>query len=836
MNIAFDSTAILAPMSRNRGIGNYALAQFKTVLELDSENQYFCINYFDDEIFNNGTKPYSHLKEFRFWGGKDRFLFMDRYYEDIFKGLIQRLIKINDIDIFYVTSPFDGNTFPYRREWFGNIHVIATVYDIIPYVMKDVYLSEKNTREWYMRCIGCLKQFDKFLVISNSVKSDLIAHLGIDENKIDVIHGAASDMYKKITVSEAEKAALFSKFHIHGKYVLCTGGDDDRKNIKGTIQAFSKIPQALIDMYQLVIVCKLSPHAERLYTDIIASCRLIGRVVLTNYVTDQELLHLYNLASLMAFPSKYEGFGLPVVEAYACGVPVLTSNNSSLREVAEGAAVLVDPFSVADIARGLAFALTDADNEKHIQNGYEKLAFYKWDNVAHATLNSINALPKLVKSLAKKKIAYFTPLPPIESGISDYSVDILNSISVYFDIDVFTDDYKPVCHLPANIHVYKHTLFKDKCKEYFNIVYQMGNSNFHTYMYSYIKKYMGIVVLHDYNLHGAAYSSAVAIKKDIKLYREYLLKDFSVEVVNQYLDDFRRGEKTTHNNDMELNGFITAYTQKIIVHSDESKEKLLRKNINRKICVIRSYAKIEPLKDAACMKEKYGYAQDTVIIASFGHIHDTKRIMPALKAFHQLSKIYGNIFYLFAGKLDINLAPVFNSYVAENGLAERVMVTGYIDLETFGDYIDVSDICVNLRYPYNGETSGSLMRVLAKGKCVVVNDIGSFGEIPDDCCIKIPNAEAMTEEREIAHIADALEKLISDQEVRSTLSKAARKYAEDYLDITVIAKQYYDYIMDSYMPVLSEDTIQAIINHEIIPKNYSNVEIKRLSETLSYTL
>jgi glycosyltransferase involved in cell wall biosynthesis len=286
---------------------------------------------------------------------------------------------------------------------------------------------------------------------------------------------------------------------------------------------------------------------------------------------------------------------------------------------------------------------------------------------------------------------------------------------------------------------------------------------------------------------------------------------------------------------MPLNGFITNYTKSIIVHSDYSKEKLLKKNIGRSVQVIRSYANIEESVDSVQLKEKYGYDKNDIIIASFGHIHETKRTIPALKAFCRLTQKYKNIIYLFTGKLDSAIEKNFNSYVRENNLADKVKVTGYIALNTFIDYIGVADICVNLRYPYNGETSGSLMRILAKGKCVIVNDIGSFSEIPDECGFKIPNARTLTEQEEIDCIYQALEKLVNDSELRETLSKAAQKYAEDNLNIEIIAKQYRDVIMDKYTPALNEEIIQSIINHEVLNKNYSKDEIMRLSETLAYT-
>jgi len=838
MNIAFDATAILGPGSKNRGIGNYSCSQFKTLLEIDKKNQYYCLNLFEDSIFGNDTSQYSNLKEFKFWCGRDRFFSMNRHYIDVYKNLVQRFIKNNKIDVFYITSPFDGHVFPYQRDWFGDINVIATVYDIIPYVMKDMYLQNESTHEWYMRCIDCSKQFDKYLAISNCTKSDLIKHLGIDEKKIDVIHGAPNDIYRKIDVSDEAKKHLYNKFSIKNNYVLLPGGDDYRKNLKETIKAYSQIPKYLVDEYQLIIVCGLSPNAVEYYTSIIASYNLEDRVILTNYVTDEELLQLYNLTSLVAFPSQYEGFGLPIVEAFSCGVPVLTSNNSSLSEIAENSAVLVDPFSISDIARGLEFALTEADNELHIKNGYEKLKTYSWNNVAYITFNAINTL-EINKSTEddRKRIAFFTPLPPLESGISDYSVDILNMLSKYFDIDVFIDDkYDHKCTLSENITVLNHRLFTNKSNEYFNIIYQIGNSVFHIYMFQYVKKYAGTIVLHDYNLHLVAHCHSIALSKDYKLYEQYLTEDYPGWQVAEYLNDLKTLAKEPDIYNMPLNGLITNYTKSIIVHSEYSKEKLLYKDICRNVQVIRHYAKIEERIDPAQVKEKYRYNENDIIIASFGHIHENKRSMPALKAFCRLAQKYENVLFLFAGKMDLALEKGFKSYVQKNNLTNKVKVTGYIDLDTFIDYIDLADICVNLRYPYNGETSGSLMRVLAKGKCIIVNDIGSFSEIPNDCCIKLPSAGTLTEDEELDCIHQALEKLVDNPELRETLSECARMYAEDNLNLENIAEQYYDVIMDKHLPTLSEEIIQDIVNQEILDKNYSRDEIKQISETLAYSM
>jgi glycosyltransferase involved in cell wall biosynthesis len=837
MNIGFDSIAILGPMSKNRGIGNYALSQFSTMINIDKENNYFFLNLLEDYSLHEYIANTDNLKETYLYCGKDNFLLKDASYEDVIGDIIKSFIKKNNIDVFYITSPFESNFPIYKKEWFEGIKVVATVYDIIPYVLKDKYLTDRNTYKWYMKCVDMLKWVDKCLVISKSVKDDMVKYLGFDKAKITVIHGAVNESYKKIEICEKRKDEIFSKFGIIDKFIMCTGGDDERKNIKELIIAYSKMGQDLINKYQLVIVCKLSVDSINKYTKVIEDNNVKGRVILTNFVTNEELLMLYNLAHLMAFPSKYEGFGLPVVEAFACGTPVLTSNNSSLGEIAEGAAILVNPYNTKDITRGLVGALTNTDLDELIKQGFKKLELYKWETVAEITIKELKNLDINKNDIfEKRKIAFFTPLPPIKSGISDYSVDILNALSVYFDIDVYIDNgYSPNCELNSQISIYNHNQFIKNCNEYFDVIYQVGNSEYHVYMWDYIRRYKGTVVLHDYNLHGVAQFAALHKNNDEKQYKEILLYDYESDVVNDYIEKLHSGNTHIKIYDMETNGFITNHANKIIVHSNEAKEKLLKKDIHRNVRTINSYAKIEPLVDNNKIKSNMQIDHKTIIMASFGHIHETKRAIPLLNAFNRFIKNNNNIniIYYFVGKLDPGIKPRFETFIKENQLENKVIVTGYTELDEFVKYIDLADICFNLRYPYNGETSGSLMRILAKGKCVVVNDIGSFGEIPDECCIKLPSVEEMSSEDEIESIYNAMEELINENK-RKILSRNARKFAEENLDINIVAKQYADFIYNSNRPVLT-DKMVLNISKEISSQNYSTREILQLSKTLAYS-
>ena len=841
MNIAFDATAVMGSLSRNRGIGNYAFSQFKNMIKRDANNQYYLINFYDELHLGDVINHSANLHEYRFYTGKEYFILSDTRFSVIIGDIIRNFIEEHQIDIFYITSPFEANICVYQKEWFANTKVVTTVYDIIPYVMKEHYLPNKSIYEAYMERVNMLRWMDRYLVISQSVKDDMINYLHFDADKIDVIYGAADESFCQVTVTDDEKSALSSKYDIKGPFVLCTGGDDERKNLEGLIIAYSKLPAHLIANHQLVIVCKLTAPSKKRYSEMIRKNRVIGRVILTNYIPNEELLQLYNLAHLLVFPSKYEGFGLPVVEAWACGTPVLTSNNSSLGEIAGDAAVLVDPFRVEDITRGLITALTNTDLSALQIKAKERLKQFQWDVVADLALTYLEKEYRLlttkeeafVAERTKPKLAFFTPLPPVKSGISDYSVDILNVLCDYFDIDVFIDNgYQPEHSLNPAIHMFHHKKFV--AKKYQQILYQMGNSEYHTYMYPYIMKFGGTLVLHDYNMHAVAYHVSVWKKSNLALYRKYLLEDYPADYVNEYLHAIKRVALAPKLVEVELNGFVSNYASKIIVHSDEAKAKLLERDIGRNVKKINSYAKIEPLIDSSIAKKVIGVPDDVVVFSSFGHIHQTKRALPILKAFHRLCMQYEQVHYYFVGLPDVGIKDELYLYIQQNHLEDKVTITGYIELDQFKSYIDATDICVNLRYPSNGETSGSLMRILAKGKCVMINDIGSFSEIPSECCVKLPSVETMADDQEIERILQEFEQLLSDKDKINQICTNARKYAETHLDIKKIVKQYASFINDGRVPALSEQLLR-IIEQEVHNKCYTSEQVEELVHMLGYS-
>lgn len=836
-NIAFDALAILSPTSKNRGIGNYAFSQFKTMVERDKLNNYYFFNLVEEYSWGNQLENKSNFYEEYFFCGKNNFLYENNSYNEIIGDIIKSFIKKNNIDIFYITSPMESSFPIYHKEWFQNVRVVATVYDIIPYVMKEHYFKFVD-KKWYMKCVEMLRWVDKILVISQSVKNDLINYLSFPEEQIEVIWGAIDKKYRQISICEYEKERILKRFGIIDKYIMCTGGDDERKNIAGLIEAYSKLPNYVLEEYQLVIVCKLSKESKLRYHNLADKLGIDGRIVLTDFVTDEEMVELYNLATLMAFPSKYEGFGLPVIEAWACGTPVLTSNNSSLVQIAGDAGILVDPYNIEDIANGLSKVSEKESLDILLQKGKQRLSLFTWNKVADKSIEIINEIQvKKINDNINVEIAFFSPLPPKESGISDYSVDILNEICQYFNVDVYIDDnYKVDCELASNVTIYNHRTFENNVrqKNYHEIIYQMGNSDFHLYMYPYIKKYKGIIVLHDYNMNGIALHYSLYLKKNKRLYKELLLEDYDKQIVNAYMEKVNDGSIYNNLYDLELNGFVTNYANKIIVHSDYAKEKLLKNKFDKDIAKIYSYVKISKLINKEVFREKYNLNKNDVVFASFGHIHETKRAIPILKAFAQISKIYDNAIYIFVGKLNKSLKNEFEKITQESGIVNKVRVTGYVDLSDFLEYVNCIDIGLNLRHPYNGENSASVIRMLERQKCVIVNDVGSFSEIPDSACYKIRPASLMDEEQEINEIFKAMQELLLNNEKRIEIEQNARKYTKENLDIKKIGIQYREFINKNKTINLTERVLKKIAQETVLVP-YSVSEIDMLAKTLAYS-
>lgn len=388
------------------------------------------------------------------------------------------------------------------------------------------------------------------------------------------------------------------------------------------------------------------------------------------------------------------------------------------------------------------------------------------------------------------KIAYFSPLSPLKSGIVDYSEkELLPFLKKFCEIDLYIDDgYKPTNkEIASSFKIYNHKKFSKHANEYDTVIYHMGNNPLHEYIYDYSMKYPGIVVLHDIFLHGLIWNKTFG-KGDTKGY---------IELISQMYGEMGKKNAITATNNQKFSEMEFKYpliknilnrSVGIIVHSDYGKKIALSEKYNIVIKKIKSPVISSSIFniDSARIRKKLGLKQDTLIIGTFGFVFPHKRISVTLKAFKKFCEDFPNSVLLIVGEENIGLKDMIKEYGVESAIQ-----TGFVPFQKMYEYMQVSDICINLRYPTAGETSASLLRLLSMRKPVIISNVGWFSELPDDCCAKV---DVDNYEEEL--LLEYLKALASNENLRKKMGNNAREFVLKEHNPEKIAHEYYKFICE----------------------------------------
>ena len=289
----------------------------------------------------------------------------------------------------------------------------VTIHDLIPLMDQANYLSNPIYRDFYFRKLESLKRAGLLLAISESSRLEAIEHLDWAPERIINTSEGADAHFKVIDLSEERKQEIRTRYGITRKTVMyAPGGFDPRKNFDGLMQAYALLSPEIRRDYQLVLASRLSksPHDDSRAK--MNACRenaglVEDELVLTDFMPEDDLVALYNMADLFVFPSKHEGFGLPPLEAMACGAPTLGANTSSLPEVIGWSEALFDPLVPANMAAKISQALLDNGFRNKLKaHAAEQVKKFSWDasaNKAIAALESLHAL-----NTSKPLVAYTT--------------------------------------------------------------------------------------------------------------------------------------------------------------------------------------------------------------------------------------------------------------------------------------------------------------------------------------------------------------------------------------------------------------------------------------------
>jgi glycosyltransferase involved in cell wall biosynthesis len=262
---------------------------------------------------------------------------------------------------------------------------VVTIHDII-HVLYPQFLPNRAALLYARVMIRrALRRADRIITVSYNSKRDLVDYFGIPPARIDVIYnGVAAPFRTDIPRSERDRVA--AKYGLSRPYLLFLGGEKPHKNVRNVIRAFAEARRERALPHALVLAGPMPSNRSRVDA-LIDALELGTRVVRTGIVPDEDLPGLFAGADAFLYPTLYEGFGLPVIEAMACGVPVLTSSTSALQEIAGGYAYLVDPMDVDSIARGIVDLATDsARRAEFAALGARRALEFSWDRAAEQTL------------------------------------------------------------------------------------------------------------------------------------------------------------------------------------------------------------------------------------------------------------------------------------------------------------------------------------------------------------------------------------------------------------------------------------------------------------------
>jgi glycosyltransferase involved in cell wall biosynthesis len=255
---------------------------------------------------------------------------------------------------------------------------VVTIHDCI-HLMFPQYLPSKLAFAYARTSIGmAARRETRVMTVSESSKRDILRFVDAKPEKIDVIYNAYDERFA-VEPREEDVIRVRERFQLHDEFVLYAGNVKPHKNVERLIQAFDLVRRRGLDHLKLVIIgdevskyaaLRRAVHRHQLHKYV----RFLG------YLPEETLAVMYRLAGVFVFPSLYEGFGLPPLEAMASGTPVVTSNVSSLPEVAGDAAILVDPYDAASIADGIATVLTDERVRRELRRkGLERARQFSWE-------------------------------------------------------------------------------------------------------------------------------------------------------------------------------------------------------------------------------------------------------------------------------------------------------------------------------------------------------------------------------------------------------------------------------------------------------------------------
>lgn len=367
MRIAIDARGI--NWYHGTGIGTYTDNVVRNLLNIDKNNYYrlyWSERNWEDFIRSNTSIIMTSKKHTKF--------FEQNYIN-------QDLIKSN-IDIYHVPQNGIGLNIE------TNCKKVITIHDLIPYIMPET-VGKGYLLKFLKEVPNLVQDVDGIITVSEYSKKDILKFFPIDPEKIFVTPLAADNIYKPLDKALCREF-ISKKYNLNKPFILYVGGFSPRKNVRLLINSFLEVFPLLNKDHILVIAGArkdLGEYLNKQYSN------LSSKIVFTGFIPQEELPVFYNSCEAFVYPSLYEGFGLPPLEAMSCGAPVITSKVTSIPEVIGDNGLLIDPNAADDLAEALEKLLNDESLKQNFsEKGLKQASKFSWENTAIKTFEAYKSI------------------------------------------------------------------------------------------------------------------------------------------------------------------------------------------------------------------------------------------------------------------------------------------------------------------------------------------------------------------------------------------------------------------------------------------------------------
>jgi glycosyltransferase involved in cell wall biosynthesis len=713
---------------------------------------------------------------------------------------LQRAIDAQELDVFHLTIPCHLNDLvAFRLDG----PVVATHYDLIPRLFPEHYLQEPAVRQLYDRALGLVCRADRVVAISHHVRREASLWLGVPAERIRVAWPVADPVFRPLPEAERERlmAPLRQRLGLADGFVLTVSHLHHAKNLQGLFAAWRLLPAAARRKLPLVLVCELGPADTAKVEGWARQQGIEADLRLTGLVTDEELAGLYNAATLYVHPSRYEGFGLPVLEAMRCGAAVIAGNASSLPEVVGEAGVLFDPEDPPALARAIEELWGDAARRRELgERALDRAAGFRAEELGRQTLAAYEEAAREGRERSGRsgksvRLAVWTPVPPQESGIADYSLELLREVTRWADVEVFVDGGVlpgPEIAELAPVRLFTAAARRHRRAPFDAALVQLGASIFHLYMKEALESAAGfpvIVTLHDLTW-GALLRREAALLGEEETFRRALAASEGQAAAAEYAA-IGEGDPATLPERVEdflnrhpLLGGVVAASAAQIVHMPRAAADLAVRYPGARVFEFPMGVEDPRLSLTYTgwndLRPRLGISAGAFVFGAFGVAHPVKRLDAAVRALGRLAAEVPDVDPVllivggFADPADPGYQTHLQSLAEEVGARGRLRVLGRTGRRDFEMALLACDAVVNLRYPFRRQMSATLMRALAAGRPVIITDVPEWRHLPEAFCLPVaPDAE------EVEALTGHLLGLARDPARRRALGEAARRFWEE---------------------------------------------------------